>query len=125
MARVISKAQDEMTAISIMIGREMGLTDKGKGMYFTGWKDATGFTASSGYVGQIVLWVKGEKGVMAAYVNLPGMECGVIPQGACFEIGEARVVEVLTVDEMRDLLVRGIKKMNEMVSEKNLEPYIA
>ena len=37
---------------------------------------------------------KSEKGLFVAYVNLPGMESGVVPAGACFSIGDQRLDEM-------------------------------
>lgn len=96
--------------------------------FFTGWKscdpqswntDATP-DDSLGYCGQIVQWIGGDHG---AYVNLPGGESGVILAGNTFEIGTERIYASPSLDDMREMLLSGLKKLKEVVEEyKKGEP---
>jgi hypothetical protein len=100
--------------------------------FFTGWKeipaDADWETRSgatylgSGYaVGQILHFFKGKMNGCdhGVYVNLPGMESGHCFAGQIIDIGEERI-KVSTppsVDEMREMLTVGLKKLTALIEE--------
>lgn len=91
--------------------------------YFTGWKSADVDAIvldrepdkSKGYIGQLVQWIEGDE-ARAAYVNLPGGQSGVVPEGACLEIGDERLYEAPTSQTMEEMLLGGLKKLREVVA---------
>jgi hypothetical protein len=96
--------------------------------YFTGWKSADPNSwlldhpadESLGYCGQIIRWL-GDPITHAAYVNLPGGESGVILAGNSFSIGDERLYVAPSLEEMRKMLLDGLKRLNEVVDKYNAD----
>jgi hypothetical protein len=116
---IILKQVNQLTQVTIKIAMELGLnTDRAKyDAYFTGWKPCQ----DGRLVGQLVRWCqrKNQKGLFVAYVNLPGMESGVIPGGACFEIGSERLDEEFGLEEIGALLSAGLGKLTQILNEND------
>jgi len=93
--------------------RRLGLliSDDRTEPHFTGWKDLPNEEGAS--IGQIVQWLPGKR---AAYVNLPGMESGIVPMGACIDIGVKRQKEIPSAEEMERMLVEGLEKLKTLVA---------
>lgn len=91
--------------------------------YFTGWKEDPN---NGSIVGQVVLFVRGHSSSdpVAAYVNLPGMQAGVVPQGATFDIGIERLDPDTNAVEMRKLLQKGLERMKKLIEDLKLVPYM-
>lgn len=114
-----------MTTDAVLVN-ELGLAKSDANShapYFTGWKNMDAMMAalvgrpvdeSMGYIGQIVQRIE-RTPTMVAYVNLPGFETGVIPLGACFEVGTERLYEAPTADVMAEMLRNGLKKLQATV----------
>lgn len=91
--------------------------------WFTGWKSADPRywienrepDESFGFCGQVIQFLKTDPESIA-YVNLPGMECGVCITGNTFDIGTERI-HAVSMEEMRELLLSGLKKLKEIVEE--------
>lgn len=122
---VVSKQLNDLNVIVSRLAGEVGLaTDRTSGtVYFTGWKE---HPEDGSIVGQVVFWVKvdGTKSPGAAYVNLPGMECGVIPQGASVNIGTERLDPTITIGGMAELLRKGLEKMRDLIKERGLVAFV-
>lgn len=114
----ITTSKDQLTSAIIKIAMGLGLnTEREKyDPYFTGWKLGPG---GNGMVGQVVRWCqkKSEKGLFVAYVNLPGMESGVVPAGACFSIGDQRLDEMIGVEEIGALMSAAVGRLKQVLIE--------
>lgn len=92
---------------------ELGVTNTDK-PWFTGWKFYGGIMGPKiGCIGQLVQWRPSIRKL--AYVNLPGMESGMINAGESFDVGNERLSPIITMEEMRELFVRGLDKLKELV----------
>ena len=113
---IISK---QVTQVTIKIAMELGLNVgfAKYDAYFTGWKPGQ----DGRLVGQLVRWCqrKNQKGLFVAYVNLPGMESGVVPGGASFEIGSERLDEEFSLEEMGALLSAGLGRLTQILNEND------
>jgi hypothetical protein len=71
-----------------------------------------------GYCGQWCCFL--DKPQRVVYVNVPGMESGVIPAGSTLEIGTERVSKETPVEELERFIEQGYHKLIElMAAEKS------
>lgn len=90
--------------------------------YFTGWKEFP-YNPNGEAVGQLVQWIPKKDGnpQRAAYVNLPGMEKGIVEEGACFDIGDKRIniLNPPTLLETEAMLIQGLSILKELVKDQS------
>ena len=97
--------------------RDISCDPDKEGIFFTGWKSTDPFAPSLEYVGQFVKVIRYAEGegseFLCAYVNLPGMEKGVAPEGGMLDIGTARLkLDEQSSNQLVSLLVEGAKLMD-------------
>ena len=71
-----------------------------------------------GYVAQWTIPIVDGSTYKIIFVNLPGMESGVVPYGASFDIGSQRVYGDTPVEELNLLIEAGHAKLMELVAQE-------